>query len=240
MARTVQLSELRARVRDRADIEGATGFISDARLTEYINGSIASLYNIIIDVQGQDYFLSQATISLPSAAISPGLYALPSDFFMLRRVEWVDGDVRTEIHPISMHELRELDTSVVGSPRAYYRDGYLYASRLSGYRLGGTVASATGVYTGHIRFPKNWSGTVELYYVPHAIVLVDDTDVFDGFNGFEEWVVLDAAIKVAQKEERDPSDLLAARAAEENRLRSMASSRDLSFPETIAEVEDYD
>jgi hypothetical protein len=42
---------------------------------------------------------------------------------------------------------------------------------------------------------------VQLNYVPVATVLVGDADTFDGVSGWEEYVVLDAAIKSLIKDD---------------------------------------
>jgi hypothetical protein len=59
---------------------------------------------------------------------------------------------------------------------------------------------------------------IRLWYVPRYMQLVNTTDVLDGFSGWEEYVVIDAAIKCLQKEESDVSVLLVQKAAFEKRL----------------------
>lgn len=229
MARTVTLTELRTRVRDRADIEGATGFLTDARVNEYINSSIAALWDMLLESMGHDFYVTMSTITLlPSV---DGLYSLPADFYIMRRVEVLQGEQAFPIRPITMHTLRRYDNDFLAP---VYR---ALDAPDSGYRLVGTVSATTGVYTPQIWLPKNWTGTLRIYYCPHAPVLDAEGDVWDGFNGWEEWVILDAAIKVAMKQERDPSDLYAARERVELRIRSLANARDMTHGEVIAETE---
>lgn len=54
--------------------------------------------------------------------------------------------------------------------------------------------------------------------------------VFDGVNGFDEFIVLDAAINILSKEESDTTRLERERAKIENDLRMMAEDRDAAFP----------
>ena len=73
------------------------------------------------------------------------------------------------------------------------------------YRLSGVV-QADGNYKHRISFiPAPGSAlTVKLLYIPHApefAIANIATDKWDGFNGWEEYVVVDSAIKCLEKEE---------------------------------------
>jgi len=58
----------------------------------------------------------------------------------------------------------------------------------------------------------------------------------DGVNGWEEYIVVDAAIKCLQKEESDCSVLLAQKAAIVARIESEASNRDAGMPSTVSDT----
>lgn len=77
---------------------------------------------------------------------------------------------------------------------------------------------------------------ITVYYVPAPQRLESDSDFFDGIAGWEEWVVLDAAIKCLQKEESDVSVLAGQKAAVEDAIRGLASERDGGFPERVADM----
>ena len=57
----------------------------------------------------------------------------------------------------------------------------------------------------------NASATVRVRYITTATKLDDDNDTFDGVNGWEELVVLYAAIDILSKRGQDPSFLIAKR-----------------------------
>lgn len=65
-----------------------------------------------------------------------------------------------------------------------------------------------------------------------AVIQVDMDDV----NGYDEYVIVDAALKALGKEESPTSDLWKAKAAMVERLTEIASNRDISMPEQIADV----
>ncbi len=55
------------------------------------------------------------------------------------------------------------------------------------------------------------TATVRIRYIPIAPTLDEDSDAFDGVNGWEELVVLNAAIDVLNKRGQDPSMLMGKR-----------------------------
>lgn len=71
-----------------------------------------------------------------------------------------------------------------------------------------------------------------IQYIPKATILVADGDTFDGVNGWEELVVVMAAIDVKTKREEDASLLSAKKVAMESRIASMAY-RDAGSPQKV-------
>jgi len=61
--------------------------------------------------------------------------------------------------------------------------------------------------------------------------------VFDGINGFDEFIVLDAAIAILGKEESDTARLERERAKIEGDLRMMAEDRDAAFPGQVQDTQ---
>lgn len=80
---------------------------------------------------------------------------------------------------------------------------------------------------------SNWNSSIpmagqviRLFYVPKATLPVLDNDTIEGVNGWEEYVVVDAAIKAMAKEESDVSVLMARKKALIARLNSETQNRD--------------
>lgn len=104
--RTRTLANLRADVRDRADMPNA-GFISDATLNEYINESIATLYGMLVGARGQDYYEKSASFTTVAgqslydfASMSPSV----TDFGQLISVEITDGTLKRNLKPFMRKE----------------------------------------------------------------------------------------------------------------------------------------
>lgn len=55
----------------------------------------------------------------------------------------------------------------------------------------------------------------------------DDNTAFDGINGYEEWAILDAAIKMKNKSQQDASELVQERMMLEQRIHKASRHRDM-------------
>src|SRR4051812_11022033 len=84
MSSTMQLSDLRTAIRQRADMVNSK-FVSDSELNSYINQSYFELYDLLIQKYGDNYF-----VATPYTFTTDGtsqLYDLPTDFFKLLGVD---------------------------------------------------------------------------------------------------------------------------------------------------------
>ena len=81
---------------------------------------------------------------------------------------------------------------------------------------------------------------MRLHYVPVMTKLVADADTFDGINGYEEYIVIDAAIKAMTKEESDTSQLKMDKEAMRKRIIDSAPPRDASKSDRITDIHQVD
>jgi hypothetical protein len=151
MARVVTLGALVTRLEQRADIENDQHFSTSEKKT-LINEGLTDLYDELVTAAPPDYYLKDHTFTTTG---SESGYALPSDFYKLRRVQIATSGRRRSLLPMQPDERVVMSTS------------------------------------------NGASMVVE--YIPVCTVLEDDSDTFDGVNGWEEAVVLWAAVKVFQK-----------------------------------------
>lgn len=210
------LAQLRTAVRQRADMVNST-FITDAELNSYINNSIAELYDLILQKYGNDYFVSSSNISL---VVDQEAYNLPADFLKVLGVDLqIASNDWITLKPFMFAE-RNRYTST--SLRGYYGASFYR------YRLRGNQIIFNPV--------PNVTNTVRVWYVPRPTTLTLDADTFDGYNGWEEFAIVDAAIKCLQKEESDVSVLLAQKKALETRIEEAAGNRDAGFSPRIVDT----
>jgi hypothetical protein len=218
MARTVSLLELRTQSRQRADKVGS-GYILDSELNTYINQSISELYDLLVGAYGNDYFLSNTTFPI---SVYQNEYALPGDFYKLAGVDLYLNQSRfITLKPFNWNE------------RGRFQDGSNWAAIIAiqgpRYHIGGQSITFNPTPT--------INATVKMWYVPVALKLQGDNDTFDGINGWEEFVVIDAAIKMLQKEESDVTVLAIQKKAIIERINTMAENRDEGHSFRVGDVQ---
>src|SRR5688500_9501603 len=164
-------------------MEGST-FITDDELKRRINNSIAALYNRLVLANGEEYFRTTSSITTVAGTSS---YNLPSDFLRLCGLDWI-------VSATEAYEILPLEWS--------RRNDYL--SVVSGWQSGGSGVRFT-IERGLVKLLPVPTGvhTITCWYIPHATVLSADGDTFDGYNGFERWVVTHTVMGMLNKEESD-------------------------------------
>lgn len=210
----VTLLELRTRVRQAANMERSK-FCSDTEIDGYINNSYKAFHNLIV-TKFEDYYVADPyTFTIASGESS---VALPADFLKLIAVDKSQGGRWRALKPFMYNKRNQ--------------QGYRY-NRLPdvGYRVFGSDL---------IFAPEDDApGDYRLIYIPRATAMSADTDSIDGVNGWEEWIVLDAAIKCLRKEESDTTDLKIERKEIREIIDFAALNRDAGEPQVIQDV-NYD
>lgn len=215
MALNVSLATMRSKARQRSDQENSP-FVSDSELTSLINDACKNLYDKLVNA-GELYKLATDTITIAS---NTDTYDLPDDFY---KMVGIDGFVGAQSTPITIVPFNF-------SERNRYVSTVIQNVTGSGFKY---------VLQGEqIRFlPQPDPGTtVKLWYVPSFVDLESDDDAFDGINGFEEWVILEAAINMMIKEESDPAYLMAQQQKIDKRISQMKINRDMGQSSTISDV----
>ena len=206
-------ADIRTRARVKADQENST-FVSDATLNGWINEAIAELHGLLLQAFGEDYFEKDHTFN---TVANQEEYDLPSDFAKLAGFSMkLDGSKWT---PITRYEKKDRDgLENLGSQSTGFRYR-LRARKLS------ILPKPSGVFA--CRMP----------YEPTAVVLAADGDVLTGYKGWEEFVVIRAAIECIDKEESDSSAKRADLARIISRIESEKERRDENEPSRIIDVE---
>lgn len=214
---TITLANLRTRARDRANMENST-FVSDSIFNSYINYSISELRDIITSKVGEDYFATSSSSVLTSGQET---VSLPADFYKLLWVEvLVDG---TSYRKLKRFEVSEQVSSSYNLATPWLDLKY----RLRADNLWLLPTSSTG------------GKTIRMWYVPLSTALSADGDTLNGYNGWDEYVVLSAARKALVKEEQDVSDIDRELMVLNQRIESMAPNRDQAEPMRIQDNENY-
>ena len=77
---------------------------------------------------------------------------------------------------------------------------------------------------------------LQVLYTPLPTLPTQDADTIDGVNGWEEYIIIDAAIKALRKEEADVSALMAAKRDMIRRLESETQNRDSGMPHRVSDT----
>lgn len=217
MANTVTLADIKTQARQRADMENSE-FISDSELLSYINSSYAELYDLIVS-RFEDYYVESTELTITSGNST---ITLPSDFYKLKGLDRKYGS-STEYCTVERFDWKSRNQ----------RNSSVARSSL------GVSNTSYRIVKDEIRIlpEADAPGTYRLWYIPTFTRLSDDADTVDGVNGWEEYIVIDAAIKMMQKEESDVSVLAAQKNMIVKRVEDMAQQRDADMPETISDVQ---
>ena len=216
------LQSLVDRVRQRADMTGSA-FVSDAEVISYINVAMSEIHDVLV-TKFEDYYVSSTTYTLPAA--NPG--NLPDSFYKALGVDLDVGGITYRLKPYSFQE------------RAMYNSPGMVASMITN-----TLYNIQGSLIKFIPSPTV-SGSATLYYVPEAQQFSTSESeymaktVFDKAPavayGYEEYVVIDAAIKCLQKEESDVQVLLVQKQQQLERIQQAAGKRDAGESSAISDV----
>lgn len=182
-----------------------------------------------------DMFVTDATLNQWINDSVSELYDLllqaSEDWYLTSAPVTVAGASTSFATPAGMIRFRGVDRDLGGGKyeslkRGVFRERFTYTERR--YVLtAGTV----------LLFPaSSAAGSYVQWYTPVFTPLVADGDSFDGVNGWEEYVVVDVALKARVKGEEDVGDLFTAKALLRGRVQTMAATRDTSEPPRITDV----
>ncbi|TXH54800.1 MAG: hypothetical protein E6Q97_10100 [Desulfurellales bacterium] len=234
MARTRTLAQLWASAQLAADMPNTT-FATSAEGYERINYSIARLYGKLVNGAGADYFREARTLTTTAnqaytdiGATGSSLNTLAGSFMRLLSLEATIGEYPQDIPELPNWEDRHLFANQAGWTG---RPGISW--RLAGpYYTLEYAANGARVHWWPTPVAVH---TVTAYVIPSAPVLVNASDTFDGINGFEDWVIHDVAIYLKNREESDPSALMAERDRIESEIMTTMGRKHAS-PKRVRDV----
>lgn len=212
MARSRTLGDMRSDVRLRADLVG-NQFVTDSELNEYINQSLAELYDRLVGSRGQEYYAAEQVITTTGVEA----YALPATHYETLYVELEDSGTRFRLGSYSMHERASLIGSSASNP------GRPVAFRI----LAGNITFLPAPTAGY---------TIRHWYVPACPRLASDSDSFDGVDGWEEYAIWRSVAYVQQKEQLDPSFALSFVTSLGQRIDRLAPFRATQNTERVTDV----
>lgn len=197
----VTLATLKNRIKQRANLEhSGSEFVRDSELNQLINTSYEELYGTL--VRGGLHVDESTSTITSTGATTP--YLIAADLFAVLNVYRVENGQRIRL---PRHDLRHRPSTT--------NLGYAQSYRVVGARIQFSPWPSSGQ-------------TYEVTYVPIPGALEEDTDIVDGVLGWEEYLVIDVALKLAIKEETDTRVLEAERARMLARIQEEAASVEMT------------
>lgn len=219
------LGEIRLRAQQEADMQNST-FLSVPEWNFNINQSCYELYDLLITTY-EDYYLAPR-LTFATNGIDQQ-YDLPngqnySGAPALYKLYGVDlGLDQSNNAKVSIKKFQFID-----------RNRYVYPQLTSTYL--GVFNLRYRIVGGKIMFIPTPSASqyIGLWYYPRLRTLLKDSDTIDGFSGWTEYIIIDAAMKAMAKEESDIQALMARKLQIKQRIESAAAGRDAGQPDTIS------
>ncbi len=229
------LQAVMLQARQRADRVNSQ-FVTDSELITYINKSYTELYDLLTTLF-EDYYLAPLVTFTTSGNVSR--YPLPNGVLAFTDATGASIVARP------FYKLLGVDLGLNTANNAYVtvnkfnlidRNRFVYPN--SNSTIYGVFNLQYRIMGDYIEFipPPSANQPVRLWYIPRMRDLVALTDTLDGVNGWTEYVITDAAIKILQKEESDVSVLAAQKAGLIQRINAAAANRDAGQPDTISDT----
>lgn len=193
-------------------------FFTDTEINDEINASLKRLHNKLAQTFEDEYFHGSSTFA---SVADQKDYALPADFFKLLGV---DVKRTSDNRWFSVHKFAFQERNT----RNFTAFGLLdYRYRLRGDNIHLIPEPQTGL-------------TFQIHYIPTFTPLATDGATFDGINGWEEWAVIDAAMKMLRAEETDTAELQVDLQRIESEIEAVAANRDAGEPEQVVDLRSID
>lgn len=213
----VSLTNLTDRAKQMADLVGSS-FVSSTEWTTWINSGLMELYDIVVGAY-EDYFTTSTTSTITSGSS----FALPAAFYKLRGIDYqISGSDYLNVPQYNFND-RNRQLYWTYSPRGH--------DSVRRYRL---IAD-----TLEITPNDRATGTYRIWYVPAATALSAGSDTIPtalSKSGWEEYIVLYAAVKAKLKGEEEVEDMENQKLALAQRIVSMSANRNADQPERITDL----
>jgi hypothetical protein len=211
------LLSLRTAVRQRAGMEHDQ-FVADDELSDYINQSAGELHDLLV-AKYEDYYTTFTTFTLTAAN---NIQILPNDFLKLRRLQFNDAAGPNPWRQVPQFSMEDMERT-----NSTYRAAFAYGPYRA-YRI-----FQNGIWMSP---EDDASGTYRMFYVQRFIPMVLDTDEMADWQGWSEYVIVDATIKCLNKEESEIGPLMAAKAALLQRIEWASANRNAAEPQHFEDV----
>lgn len=226
----LSLGEIRLRAQQASDLENS-GFVSMPEWNFYINQSAKEYYDLLITAY-EDYFIAPVLRFATNG--SSQFYDLPNGqnysgvkpFYKLYGVDCGLDNSNNAWVSLKKFNFIERNRYVFPQINSTFLGVFNLQYRLLGDQIEFIPTPSANQYIG-------------LWYFPRLPALLKDTDSLDGFSGWTEYVIVDAAIKAVRKQEGDTTLLNAQKMMLKQRIEQTAQNRDAGQPDNISDTRSW-
>ena len=240
----IQLQDLVTGALRYADLEnavgGASSRFSTPELYNYVNRAIAHVYRNILVAQSNPHFIKDQFYNSKSQNVPnlvPPTYPLPQDFLQIMSVCWANQSAGPWGY---LERCEEVDRAALLSAGYYggmWPSSYMISGNTSATGVGSYTQGTIPVAYGLEILPAAPMGSVIwLRYIPTPPQLLSPSATFDGIVGYEEAVMLWAAILMRRKDDLPTEELERDLGLVLAEMRQIAKTRDRSGPPKVTNV----
>lgn len=193
-----------------------SAFISDDELIEYIDSAYTEMYDLLVGLY-ELYNLAAATLV---TVANTQIYNLPANFYKLVGVDAeITGNKKISLERIEFAD-RNNEWDDLGTVNEY-------STNLKYNIIGDTL----------MLNPSPQAGlNLTIWYTPVAPKLTQASQIIEGTNGYEELIVLEAAIRCHEKQEMSTTSLLRQKDSIIRRIEELGQNRDSGTPRKVSDA----
>lgn len=225
------LQQIRLMAQQKADRVNSK-FVTLPEWNSFINQAAFELYDLLMNVY-EDYFVKAPfTFQTDGTTIQYNLNTLIPDFFKLQGVDCGLGTTSNAWVTLKKFDFISRNRYVYPSITSTFLGVFNLRYRI----MGGPYPNPTTL----MFIPTPSAGQfIRIWYYPRMLQLLQETDILDSMNGWDQYVIVRAAKYALDKEESDTGPLSEELLYLKGRIEESAPNRDIGQSDTISATRNY-
>jgi hypothetical protein len=228
----LSLGQIRLMAQERADMVNSN-FITKPEWNTFINQAAFELYDLLITCY-EDYNVRTAFFTTNSNQQN---YLLPNG-----QLTFQDENGNNFVAP-PFYKGWRVDLGLNNAPNGFVTIHKYNAIDGNKYVFPNTASTIYGVFNLQYRFVDRYinfiptpssNQPIRLWYIPRMPILLQDSDVVDGYSGWTQYIIVRAAKYALDKEESDSSTCTEEIGFLKDRIEASAQNRDAGQGDTIS------
>lgn len=231
----ITLGSLRLAAQQRADRVNSQ-FVTLPEWNFFINQSATELYDLLVTNYEDQYVAQPAYFTTDGSTYQ---FPLPDGV-----TSFTNQGGASYIAP-PFYKLLGVDLGLNNAPNGFVTVKKFNFINRNQYVFPNTASTIYGVFNLQYRLLGNTvefipvpsaSQPIRIWYIPRMSILLQDTDILDGVNGYSQYIIIRAAKYALDKEESDTSTLTQELVYLKQRIEESSSNRDAGQPDTVSDT----